>query len=295
MGQKNLKRAGCTVLVLFMMLTSLVSCRVQKELPTENEEAPSEEISEESSEEQKPAVLKLRSGRRIRLDREGRVTKKAVYSLKSGTGITKKEIKKTGGVSRWFRIYRIRKGSGVYKRINGKSYKKNSAVSLDDLRYVRTLYHDFKGKIRTGEIIVNKAIAGDTEKVFRELYDEGYQIRKMRLVDDYWKKGYSGTDMDNASMNDDNTSGFNYRMVAGTSSVSMHGYGRAIDVNPFENPWCPGGKLYPNQSASREYADRGRRLPHMIFSDSEITKIFKKHGFRWLGDTGTRDYQHFEK
>ena len=62
MGQKNLKRAGCTVLVLFMMLTSLVSCRAQKELPRESEEAPSEEISEESSEEQKPAVLKLRSG-----------------------------------------------------------------------------------------------------------------------------------------------------------------------------------------------------------------------------------------
>ena len=298
MGQIDLKRAGYTALVLFlasMMLALLVSCQEKKELPEKKEEVPSVEISEKTEEEQKPARLKLKSGRKIRLGEDGRVTKKSVYGLKSGTRLTKKEIKKTGGAARWFRIYRIRKGSGVYKRINGRSYKENPAVSLDDLRYIRTLYHDFDGKIRTGEIIVNKAVAGDTKKIFRELYDAKYQINKMRLVDDYWEKGCSGTDMDNASMNDDNTSGFNYRMIAGTSTVSMHGYGRAIDVNPFENPWCPGGKLYPNQSRSREYADRSRRLPHMIFSDSEITKIFKKHGFRWLGETGTRDYQHFEK
>ena len=75
----------------------------------------------------------------------------------------------------------------------------------------------------------------------------------------------------------------------------MHGYGRAIDVNPFENPWCPGGSVYYNQKKSAQYANRFVRRPHMIFADSDITQIFRKHGFRWLGAAGARDYQHFEK
>ena len=258
------------------------------------------ESSESKSKTRKPKKLKLRHGKKIRIDKKGFVTRKALYTLKAGTRLTHKELKLTGGVKRWFRIYKIKKSDRVYRRINGKSYRDNPNISYRDLRYIKTLYYDFSGKIRVGEIIVNKAIAKDTAAVFRELFKKDYQIRKMTLIDTYYPKGgpsgnAAGNAADTASMNDDNTSGFNYRMVAGTSTVSMHGYGRAIDVNPFENPWCPGGKLYPNQSRSAEYANRSVRKPHMIFADSDITRIFRKHGFRWLGETGTRDYQHFEK
>ena len=275
-----------------------VSCRKEEEKDEavpDSAGAPQAEEDAQEAPAPKPSALSLKSGAKVKLDEEGRVTRKSVYRLKSGTRITRREIKKTGGASRYFRIYRIRRGDRVFKRINGRSYRENPSVSLDDLRYIKTLYRDFDGKTRTGEIIVHKDVAKDTMEVFRELYKAKYEIRKMRLVDDYWKEGGSGTDADTASMNDDNTSGFNYRTVAGTSTISRHGSGRAIDVNPFENPWCPGGKLYRNQSASAAYADRGKRLPHMIYSDSVVTKIFKEHGFRWLGETGTRDYQHFEK
>lgn len=235
----------------------------------------------------------------VQLQISSDITRAEVYKIKPGTVIKPSVIKKRGGGRRYFRIYKIKKGSRIYKRINGKTYRENPNISLSDLRYIRTLYHGFDGKVRTGEIIVNKSIAEDTKEVFYELYSIKYQIHKMRLVDDYWVKGGNGTDADHKSMNDDNTSGFNYRVVAGTSSLSTHGYGRAIDVNPFENPWCPRGRLYQNQKASAAYADRGIntgvRKPHMIFLDSDITKIFKAHGFRWLGETGTRDYQHFEK
>lgn len=225
------------------------------------------------------------------------ITRKEVYKLKVGRKISRKVIKKRGGASRYFQIYKIRKDDRVYKRINGKSYRKNPNIGLSDLRYIKTLYYDFDGKVRTGEIIVNKSIAKDTVAVFRELYKIKYQIHKMKLVDNYYpKKGaFTPTDADTASMNDDNTSGFNYRTVAGTSSISMHGYGRAIDINPFENPWCPGGTVYYNQKRSAAYANRTRVRPHMIFAGSDVTKIFRKYGFRWLGATGTRDYQHFEK
>jgi len=223
------------------------------------------------------------------------ITGSEVYKLKAGTRVTRKELRKSGGSKRYFRIYKIKKNDRVYKRIYGKSYRDNPNIALSDLRYIKALHYDFDGRIRVGEIIVNKSIAADTRDVFLELFRIKYQIRKMRLIDRYYTEGGNGTDADHRSMNDDNTSGFNYRTVAGTESISMHGFGRAIDVNPFENPWCPGGRLYPNQASSAEFANRGIRRPHMIFSDSDITSIFRKHGFRWLGDTDTRDYQHFEK
>lgn len=227
------------------------------------------------------------------------ISRREVFRIKSGTHLSKKKIKSAGGYRRFFRIYKIRKGGRVYKRINGRSYRENPNIALSDLRYVKTLYYDFDGKVRAGELIVNKSIAVDIKEIFIELYKIKYEIRKMKLIDSYYSKGGSGTDADTKSMNDDNTSAFNYRTIAGTRTISMHGYGRAIDINPFENPWCPGGKLYPNQSRSAAYANRGassgERKPHMIFRDSEITGIFRKHGFRWLGETDTRDYQHFEK
>ena len=229
------------------------------------------------------------------LKRRSKISAGDVYRIKSGTKLSRSRIKKTGGSGRYFRIYKIKKGDAVYKRIAGRSYRENPNIGLSDLRYIKTLYYDFDGNIRSGEIIVNKTIAADIKDIFAELYDTKYQIRKMRLVDDYWESGGSATAADTRSMNDDNTSGFNYRTVAGTSTISTHGYGRAIDVNPFENPWCPGGKLYSNQQASRDYVNRSAAKPHMIFAASDITKIFKKHGFRWLGETATRDYQHFEK
>lgn len=300
MERRHLRKVICMILVTALACAAAlvsVSCGKEekdKALP-ENDAAAQAEEEKQEAPAPKPSALRLKSGKTVKLDEKGRITRKSVYRLKSGTRVTRGEIKKTGGASRYFRIYRIRKGDRVFRRINGRSYRENPYVALSDLRYIKTLYRDFSGKTRTGEIIVNKAVAGDTLEIFHELYKAKYEIRKMKLVDDYWKEGGSGTDADTASMNDDNTSGFNYRTVAGTSTISRHGSGRAIDVNPFENPWCPGGKLYGNQSASAEYADRGKKLPHMIYSDSVITRIFKEHGFRWLGETGTRDYQHFEK
>jgi hypothetical protein len=65
----------------------------------------------------------------------------------------------------------------------------------------------------------------------------------MQLVD-----VYSGDD--DRSMAANNTSAFNCRKVAGTSKWSEHAYGRAIDVNPVQNPTSPGPGRSPPQRAS---------------------------------------------
>ena len=65
------------------------------------------------------------------------------------------------------------------------SYHKSRYITYRDLRYVEVKYYNYKGKIKNGEMIVNKAIASDVVKIFYELYQIKYPIRRIRLVDEY--------------------------------------------------------------------------------------------------------------
>lgn len=180
----------------------------------------------------------------------------------------------------------------IEKRITGKSYRKNKNVKLSDLRYVQVLHYGFDGKVKQGELIVNKKIAKKTVKVFYELYQKKYRIQKMRLIDDY------NAD-DNKSMAANNSSAFNYRVVSGTKRLSNHAYGLAIDINPRINPWVKGNKVSP--SNGKVYKQRktskckGKYKRYMIHKNDTAYKIFKKYGFSWGGNwRSSKDYQHFE-
>ena len=180
----------------------------------------------------------------------------------------------------------------IEKRITGKSYRKNKNVKLSDLRYVQVLHYGFDGKVKHGELIVNKKIAKKTVKVFYELYQKKYRIQRMRLIDDYNAN-------DNKSMSANNTSAFNYRVISGTKKLSNHSYGLAIDINPRINPWVKGNKVSP--SNGKVYKQRktskckGKYKRYMIHKNDTAYKIFKKYGFSWGGNwRSSKDYQHFE-
>lgn len=168
------------------------------------------------------------------------------------------------------------------------------AVTYNDLCYMNVLYYDFQGQVQIGELICNKGIAQDLVEIFYELYQNEYQIEKIRLIDEY-----NGDDT--ASMEDNNTSCFNYRVVDGTSSLSKHALGCAIDVNPFYNPYVVfnkdgSGETYISPEGSEAYADRSLNFPYKIDEDDLCYKLFKAHGFTWGGDwNSSKDYQHFQK
>ncbi|MDE5908535.1 MAG: M15 family metallopeptidase [Lachnospiraceae bacterium] len=168
------------------------------------------------------------------------------------------------------------------------------AVSYDDLRYLNVLYYDFDGKVQIGEMICNKGIAQDLIEIFYELYLNEYQIEKIRLIDEY------GGD-DTASMLDNNTSCFNYRVVDGTNSLSKHALGCAIDINPFYNPYVVfnkdgSGETYISPKGSEIYADRSKDFPYKIDESDLCYQLFKAHGFTWGGNwNSSKDYQHFQK
>lgn len=165
-------------------------------------------------------------------------------------------------------------------------------VTIMDLSYVHVLYYDFEGMPAEGELICNQTIAQDLVEIFHELYKAEYQIEKIRLIDEY------GGD-DDLSMADNNTSCFNYRVVSGSSSLSKHAYGLAIDINPLYNPYITYNKdhsINVSPAAGADYADRSKAFPYKIDENDLCCRLFKEHGFTWGGDWNScKDYQHFQK
>ena len=179
----------------------------------------------------------------------------------------------------------------VFSRMKGQSYKKGCPVSRSNLRYLRMLYYGFDKKTHIGEMVVNKKIAGDTLTVFYRLYRAKYPIEKMVLIDNYKAN-------DDASMADNNTSCFNYRPVKGTSRLSNHSYGLAIDINPLYNPYIRtvNGKTVCEPTQAKRYQNRSKKFPHKITKRDLCYRLFHKFGFSWGGDWKTvKDYQHFER
>ena len=168
------------------------------------------------------------------------------------------------------------------------------AISYEDLSYLSVLYYDFNGEVQSGELICNKGIANDLAEIFYELYVNEYQIEKIRLVDEYDAD-------DTASITDNNTSCFNYRVVDGTTTLSKHALGCAIDINPFYNPYVVynkdgSGETYISPPGSEIYVDRSKDFPYKIDENDLCYKLFKAHGFTWGGDWNScKDYQHFQK
>ena len=179
----------------------------------------------------------------------------------------------------------------VKARITGISYGEGCIVPYEDLRYLNILYVDFHGETQVGEIICNQAIAQDLVEIFYELYLAGYPLESVRLVDEF------GGD-DTLSMEHNNTSCFNFRVVDGTSNLSKHAYGLAIDINPLYNPYVtwPGGKQRVSPAAAAPFADRSLNFPNKIDEDDLCYQLFAERGFTWGGHWRTmKDYQHFQK
>ena len=179
----------------------------------------------------------------------------------------------------------------IKTRITGLSYSLDCTVPYEELRYVSVLYNDFNDKSEVGELICNKAIAEDLVEIFYELYQADYPIEQIRLIDEY------NAD-DDLSCLDNNTSCFNYRVVSGTTKLSKHARGLAIDINPFYNPYItyPNGVAHIATPGSEAYADRTKDFAYKIDENDLCYQLFTEHGFTWGGAwSSVKDYQHFQK
>jgi len=170
--------------------------------------------------------------------------------------------------------------------MTGVSWRPGCPVSLDDLRLVRARYLGFDGRTQTGRIVVHRDVATEVVAVLRRLYAARFPIRRMVPVD-----AYGGSDF--RSIEADNTAAFNCRYVDGTTRWSEHAYGRAIDLNPIENPYVTSSGTTSHR-ASRPYLRRTPSRPGMAVEGGAVVRAFDAVGWGWGGRwSGARDYQHF--
>jgi hypothetical protein len=152
-----------------------------------------------------------------------------------------------------------------------------------ELELVSVSYYGFDGLLHKGQIIVNKKVSNDIVEIFNMIRETKFPVEKVVPMVEYnWS--------DDKSMQDNNTSSFNYRFLSGSKVLSMHASGLAIDINPKQNPYVKNGSNSPAGSLY-ELDEVGTICP-----DSEIVKAFKEKGWSWGGDWNSlKDYQHFQK
>jgi hypothetical protein len=154
---------------------------------------------------------------------------------------------------------------------------KNNLVLLD------VIYYGFDNKIHVGQLIVHKEAAKDLKEIFDFIFETKFPIEKVVPICNYkWS--------DEQSMQDNNTSSFNYRFISGTRVLSLHASGLAIDINPVQNPYVKNGITSPEGSKYDTTAIG------TITAGSQLVLEFKKRGWTWGGDwESLKDYQHFQK
>ena len=207
----------------------------------------------------------------------------------AGKTVSSEAVTAYGGIDKCFAAEPI--PDGVWARMQGKTYKENPYIGRDDLRHVRALHWDYDDQMHIGEMVCNKQIADVVARILRQLFDAKYPIQRMLLPDVYDAD-------DETQMRDNNSSCFCFRTIAGSTNLSKHARGLAIDINTLYNPYFKvreDGSLFIQPATAGAYCERTMDFPYKIDHDDLCFKLFTEAGFDWGGDWITRkDYQHFE-
>jgi phosphoserine phosphatase len=214
---------------------------------------------------------------------------KPLTEWQAGRTVSQEAVEAFGGIDNCFAADPI--PDGVWQRMQGKTYKENPYIGRDDLRHIRALHWDYDNQMHVGEMIVNKQIADRVATILRQLFDAKYPIQRMLLPDVYDAD-------DETQMRDNNSSCFCYRAIAGSTKLSKHARGLAIDINTLYNPYYKDrndGTRFIQPATAADYCDRTWNFPYKIDHNDLCFRLFTEAGFEWGGDwTSCKDFQHFE-
>ena len=155
---------------------------------------------------------------------------------------------------------------------------------VDSLALVDVLYYSFDGKRHQGQIVVNSNLEDDVYEIFTLIEKIKFPVGSVIPIGTYrWD--------DHSSMVNNNSSSFNFRVIEGTTKLSLHSFGRAVDINPVQNPVIyesgvilPKGAKYSPSSAGA------------FSAKNPVVQEFIKRGWHWGGNfQQPKDYHHFEK
>ncbi len=154
---------------------------------------------------------------------------------------------------------------------------------MEELCLLTVSYYSFDDRLHRGQLVVHRDVREEVRSIFELVRITRFPLGKVIPVVRY---GWSDED----SMADNNTSAFNYRYIAGTTRLSRHAHGRAVDVNPRQNPVVyADGRILP-AGAVYEPRERG------ALAGGIVLEAFLSRGWHWGGNFGNlKDYHHFEK
>lgn len=154
------------------------------------------------------------------------------------------------------------------------------------LRRIDVPYVDFRGDVGRGHLIVRSDTAASTARIFTRLFQMRFAIRRMEGVEAYGGDVYK-------SLTADNTSAYNCRragQINAPFAQSPHANGRAIDINPVENPWKdPRCRCW---SPTGTHAARTPG-PGKILKNDPVWRLFYNEGWIWQ-NIDVPDYMHFD-
>ncbi|MEK7608748.1 MAG: M15 family metallopeptidase [Patescibacteria group bacterium] len=151
---------------------------------------------------------------------------------------------------------------------------------------VPVTYRGSDERLHCGQIVVHQDLVRDIRLFFEAAKAKAFPIHSVIPIS---HPRFSWDDY--RSMEVNNTSGFNYRPKTGKpDEFSSHALGRAIDINPLQNPHIKNGAILPHG------ATYDSKVSGTITRDSFIVEFFESHGWTWGGRwESLKDYQHFEK
>lgn len=155
---------------------------------------------------------------------------------------------------------------------------------IDSLSLLDVIYYSFDGLRHQGQIIVNNALEDDVCAIFSLIEEIKFPVSKViPIVSYFWD--------DHNSMGDNNSSSFNFRVIEGTTKLSLHSFGRAVDINPVQNP-----VIYPNGLIVPQGAKYSPSKTGTFSAKKQIVQEFIRRGWHWGGNfEQPKDYHHFEK
>jgi D-alanyl-D-alanine carboxypeptidase len=165
------------------------------------------------------------------------------------------------------------------------TWQSNCPVKPEQLRYLTMSFRGFDARAHTGEMLVHADVAKAVVGVFKRLYAAGFPIEEMRVT--------TTAELSLLPTGDgNNTSAFVCRETVGQKQWSEHAYGRAIDLNPFNNPYVRGDLVIPELASA--YLDRDWVRSGMVRDDGPAVIAFESAGWKWGGRwSDPVDFMHF--
>jgi hypothetical protein len=152
----------------------------------------------------------------------------------------------------------------------------------DQLIELKLSYYGFDDQPHQGIIIVNKAIDLQVINIFKALFGARYHIAKL--------EPYSITS--NFPLNNATVGYYCAKLPIPESELESHAEGKAIDINPMQNPYVNRTEVWPIEAANNVTRNDA---PGVIREGHKTYNIFAAHQWEWGGlRQRNPNYMHFE-